>query len=298
MVADATISRTEIISVASGKGGTGKTLILVSLGYALQTSGHRVLFIDSDAATDGLSLFVLGPKGVESISDLTPQNTFSGYLRAYSDNSLNTDWVAPFRVNRGQLDDHGQIYDAVLSGRGLYGDIEEEINQSAEPHLARQIFRNAIQQLYNTLRSANRWDYVLIDTRGGFGFSTTDVCALSDSFFLVTEASHTSFYQDKNLIYRISAAAAELDRKPALRGIIINKATEFGVSDQNLALRVHNLDLDAIEPSFRNVLVDEFSLRYSDTHPIPLDIEAVIAYKTQKIPYISCPGSILSLIHI
>jgi len=55
-------TRTEIIAVASGKGGTGKTIILASLGYALQQSGHRVLFVDADTATDGLSLFLLGPQ--------------------------------------------------------------------------------------------------------------------------------------------------------------------------------------------------------------------------------------------
>jgi len=114
---------TEIISVASGKGGTGKTIILASLGYALQTSGHRLLFIDSDTATDGLSLFLLGPRGWEAISDLVPQNTFSGYLRSLP---IAIE-VAPFKVNRGRQDDHGLSYDVLLSGRGLYGDIENEV---------------------------------------------------------------------------------------------------------------------------------------------------------------------------
>ena len=43
-------SKTEIIAIASGKGGSGKTLITVSLGYALVVSGLRVLLIDVDPA--------------------------------------------------------------------------------------------------------------------------------------------------------------------------------------------------------------------------------------------------------
>lgn len=70
MVNTVAMEKTEIISVASGKGGTGKTSILTSLGYAFQVSIHRVLFLDTDTATDGLSLFLLGPRGWEAVSGL------------------------------------------------------------------------------------------------------------------------------------------------------------------------------------------------------------------------------------
>jgi MinD-like ATPase involved in chromosome partitioning or flagellar assembly len=54
----------EIIAITSGKGGSGKTIVTASLGFALTRVGHRVLMIDADTATDGLSLFLLGPQGV------------------------------------------------------------------------------------------------------------------------------------------------------------------------------------------------------------------------------------------
>jgi cellulose biosynthesis protein BcsQ len=289
-----TARNTEIVAVASGKGGTGKTLILASLGYALQTSGHRVLFIDTDTATDGLSLFLLGPRGWEATVDLLPQNTFSQYLRVSQSEPTRGDWVIPFKVNRGRQDDHGQFYDVLISGQGLYGDIRDEISQSADPQLTREAFRNAVQSLFDWLRNSGQWDYVLVDTRGGFGFNTTDVCALSDSFFLVTEPDFTSFYQDKNLFYRISAAAVELVRKATLRGVIVNKATEFSPNEAGALSGLHNLDLEKMEASFRNALVEEFDIRYSDTHPVPLDLEAVQAYKSQKIPYLACPSSVFS----
>ena len=138
------------------------------------------------------------------------------------------------------------------------------------PPLTRDIYRTAVRQLFEEIRAANKWDYVLVDTRGGFGFETTDVCALSDSFFLVTEPDHTSFHQDKNLVFRIVDASTDLGRKPTLRGIIVNKATEFTSTENNSTAGVHELNLDNIEARFRNVLVDELSLRYSDTYAVPL----------------------------
>jgi cell division protein FtsB len=168
------------------------------------------------------------------------------------------------------------------------------MSQPVDPQVTREIFRNRLGLLFDQLRAAGQWDYVLIDTRGGFGFNTTDVCALSDSFFLVTEPDFTSFYQDKNLMFRITAAATELTRRPVFRGVIVNKATEFLPTEDGAKLGLHNLNLDNIEASFRNVLVDEFSIRYADTNPVPLSIEAVQAYKQHKVPYISSPGSVFS----
>jgi MinD-like ATPase involved in chromosome partitioning or flagellar assembly len=287
---------TEIICVASGKGGTGKTSILTSLGYALQVSGHRVLFLDTDTATDGLSLFLLGPRGWEALEGLQDKDTFAGYIRSQpSDRSGQFRGKAspelmpqPFKVNRGRQDDHGQIYDVLVSGRSLYGDVNES-SDAATHQISREAFRIAIQDLFDDIRGKKQWDYVLVDTRGGFAFHTTDVCALSDSFFLVTEPQFSSFYQDKNLIYRISAAGAEISRKPTLRGIVVNKATESAGGST-----IHTLNLDQVEGSFRNALVEGFGIRYGDTYPIPLDIDAVESYKSHKIPYLAFPGSVFS----
>jgi cellulose biosynthesis protein BcsQ len=48
-----------VICTASAKGGTGKTTLTAAFGTVLAAIGKRVLLIDTDAATNGLSLFYL-----------------------------------------------------------------------------------------------------------------------------------------------------------------------------------------------------------------------------------------------
>src|SRR5579871_2301761 len=116
--------KTEIIAIASGKGGTGKTLIAACLGYLLTKAGLRTLLIDADPGTDGLSLFLLGPHGTQQIDAFPPFSTFRGILNSF--NTTSTIGLQPHSINRN-LDntDHGVEYLAVISGgRGIYGDPE------------------------------------------------------------------------------------------------------------------------------------------------------------------------------
>jgi len=50
---------TKVICVASAKGGSGKTVFTSALGHLLAALNRRTLVIDTDAATNGLSLFYL-----------------------------------------------------------------------------------------------------------------------------------------------------------------------------------------------------------------------------------------------
>lgn len=48
----------KIISIASGKGGTGKSTVCVTLGMALVKRGHTVLLIDCDSGMRGLDIMM------------------------------------------------------------------------------------------------------------------------------------------------------------------------------------------------------------------------------------------------
>lgn len=278
----------ELIAFASGKGGTGKTLLASCLGYCLVRSGQRVLMIDADPATDGLSLFLLGKNGVRQISAFESMNTFTGALRGFQETrKLNYEPRKIRRIGTDQQGDHGISYEALISGRYIYGDARSTTELLAVPDLDQDTFRKAVSALFTSIKESGKYDYVVVDTRGGFAFESTDVCALADSFIVITEPDYTSFYQDRNLVRRISDAAKELNTKPLLRSIIVNKATETEQKDENT-------DLEKLEVSFRVQLEKEFPVKFLDTHPIPVDVEALKAYKTQRIPYLAAPASLFS----
>jgi cellulose biosynthesis protein BcsQ len=277
----------ELIAFASGKGGTGKTLMASCLGYALKRSGHRVLMVDADPATDGLSLFLLGKNGMRQVRDFEDANTFTGILRHFQQTGqIQCEPRGIHRSGSDQQGDHGISYDALISSRGIYGD-ETWTAGLVVPDLDQSTFRSAVQKLFEFIKSGGQYDYVIVDTRGGFAFESTDVCALADSFIVITEPDVTSFYQDRNLVRRISDAAKQTNSRPLLRSIIVNKASE-GDS------RGDNIELDKLEVSFRLELEKEFPLKFLDTHPVPVDIEALRAYKTQRIPYLAAPSSLFA----
>ena len=246
---------TEIIAVASGKGGTGKTLLGACLGYALVRAGHRVLFVDADPGTDGLSLLLLGPKGIQEIAAFEQNNTFRGLLSASK--AKQAMQPKPRRIERSGANDHGVAYTALISGKGLYGEAAIDADTQVVPDLSRAEFRSAILELFQGLRSQGEYDFVIVDTRGGFAFESTDVCAAADSFILVTDPDYTSFHQDRNLVAHISAAAKAMKTKTLLRAVLVNRAVE------------------GEEKSFRLELEKEFPIRYTDTYAMPLDLDAL-----------------------
>ncbi|CAN5699766.1 hypothetical protein BH10ACI4_BH10ACI4_30940 [soil metagenome] len=273
-------SQTEIIAFCSGKGGTGKSLLCSCLGYALIRGGQRVLLIDGDPATDGLSLFLLGPQGTQQVGTFVDLNTFVGAIESFEATG-----EAAFEargIHRRAEGDHGVTYQALISGRGLYGD--KAFMGQVVPDLDQPTFRASIQDLFTRLRNSGQYDYILVDTRGGFAFESADICALANSFIVVTEPDVTSFYQDRNLVASIAAAATQLESPSLLRAIIVNKAVD-------VLPHPGSSYLDTLEVSFRNELVREFGVKYKETYPVPVAIEVLMAYKVQKIPYLSNPDS-------
>ena len=129
---------------------------------------------------------------------------------------------------------------------------------------------------------------MIVDTRGGFSFESTDLCGLADSFLVVIEADPTSFYQTRNLVQHIDEAAGESGSSSVLRGFLVNKAVD-GLSEGG------DLDLSRVESSFRNALTREFPIvKYSDTYPIPADLQVLQSYKAQMVPFLGSPASLFT----
>ena len=70
-----------VICFASAKGGSGKTVITATIGSFLAALGKRVLLIDTDAATNGLTLLISRKYWRRGRSAHLINNLWSGSLR-------------------------------------------------------------------------------------------------------------------------------------------------------------------------------------------------------------------------
>ena len=278
----------EAISIVSGKGGTGKTFIAVCLAYSLQNAGHRVCLIDTDFATQGLSLFLLGKGAERGVSSL--KETQSLYHMTQAWNRSKGKLPEPKSADRSY--DHGMEYQIILSNKQFYDRrLSMGINEEAEKARAilkesmgetsdefRKNFRILMRLLVQKLSESGQFDYIVIDTRGGFGELSLIPVVYSNSFLIVTEPDFTSFHQLAKLLSNIDLMAMDEKTNPFIRGVIINKS------------------IDGKEEKFRALLDTQFGIEFGLSWPIPLDQNAILPYKKQLIPFKEHPESLFSYV--
>ena len=162
---------THLTAIGSGKGGTGKTLIAVSLAHALAHQGERVLLCDADLGLSNAGVHL----GVSETGDL-------GGLLA----GRKTLKEAVARVACGPRDNFDIL--AAPSGSGALADASED----------------TIETLLAALEQAP-YDRVLIDLGAGIDSTIMQIAARADDIVLVVTpdpASLTDAYAFAKLLLR------------------------------------------------------------------------------------------------
>lgn len=152
--------RARVICVASAKGGSGKTLLTATFGSFLAALGRRVLLVDTDAATNGLSLL---------------------YLR-----DLTRTAVAEDRVRRGLFEDGaGELTPtAVRENLDLLPATYRFANSEAVPV---ETYHAALRESLD--RFGRDYDYIFLDAQAGAdAYAEVAVSPeVSDEVVIVTE---------------------------------------------------------------------------------------------------------------
>jgi cellulose biosynthesis protein BcsQ len=161
-----------MIAVLSGKGGVGKTSICLSMGSILSFLGKKVLIIDYDFATHGLTYFFLGKMN----------KNMAGMIELINDPNLKPD-IINFKSNFHILPSTSKI-----TGPDLTFMKNENINSS-------NVFKNLIEKF------KLEYDYILIDCQAGAVPSIEDVIKLSEKVLIVAEADPISVWAIKNIEY-------------------------------------------------------------------------------------------------
>jgi flagellar biosynthesis protein FlhG len=163
---------TRLTAIGSGKGGTGKTLIAVSLAHALAHRGERVLLCDADLGLSNAGVHL----GLSETGDL------AGLLAGRKTLKEAVTQVACGPHNRFDIL-------AAPSGSGALADAPDE----------------TIGRLIATIAQASAYDRVLIDLGAGVDSKIMQIAAHADDVLLVVTpdpASLTDAYAFAKLLLR------------------------------------------------------------------------------------------------
>ena len=158
-------------SVASGKGGTGKSAISTNLGIAISLLGYRVLLIDADMGGANLHL---------NLHMENPGVTLNDFILKRKN-----------KLSEVTLDTPCENLKLISGGSGLVG----------IANLPYQTKRKLIRH-FNKLE----YDYIFVDLAGGTTFNTVDFFNMSEEGIIIMNPEPTSrnnaFAFLKNVVFR------------------------------------------------------------------------------------------------
>lgn len=196
---------TRLTAIGSGKGGTGKTLIAVSLAHAFAHQGERVLLCDADLGLSNAGVHL----GVSATGDL------AGLLAGTK--SLKD---AVSRVTSGRVG-----FDLIAAPSGTLTDAGDE----------------TAEKLVAILSHAAQYDRVLIDLGAGVDSSVMSFAAHADDVLLVVTpdpASLTDAYAfAKLLLRRTTSRVPQILVNQALNATEARRIAEALIASANAFLQ-------------------------------------------------------------
>lgn len=206
-----------IIAFVSGKGGVGKTTIVANLGRELAKGLSRVLLVDSDFFTRGLSFFMA--RGKYSF-DFSFEDLISKHDRIVLDPSEEKYF---FKIHPG-------LY--LLPS--LKGSFNSGIGRHIEESLHGRL--RGVRKILRAVQSTYAFDFILIDTRSGPDFSSIFPALVSDAYWVITEEDVVS-QEISNVLLRIIKEHADKEQiETTLGAFLVNKSLTLKVSHMQVLM--------------------------------------------------------------
>lgn len=193
------------VAVVSGKGGSGKTLLVTAMGVELAQSGYSVVLIDADLGTGGLtyylgfSAFSGARQGVADILRLeSPKTRLDlSFPNAETERSLNIRHggrlsLIPVGDHRGSLrskEDYFENFDI----------LRVEIDELRKEH-----------------------DFIIVDCRGGVDSQSLEICSMVDDILMVVETDAASIKASQHL----TDTLADRGLSSKVGGFVLNKVMD------------------------------------------------------------------------
>jgi len=176
--------RARVISIISGKGGCGKTLLTAVVGRALAKEGLRVLLIDFDIFVRGLSIFLADYSSgdLHTRSRLTISDILLDVTRQ---NSLDITGLAIFRFFE---------CDVIPSSSSISAPLDYDQQQLSSFEFGKSV----VEKILSNVR--NEYDIILIDNRASIDSLVLAVCTCSDLIISVAEDDQLCLQTNSNLV--------------------------------------------------------------------------------------------------
>ncbi len=178
----------QVVSIVSGKGGSGKSLLTAVLGRALAREGKRVLLVDMDIFVRGLTVLLFSYTRPEMESK---KITISDALGVYAEKSEDT---GPKNYTK----------DNFLIERFFECDVLPAVENIAIPldyndrSLSDEKFTNqVVKKLIETL--VDEYDYILLDNRAGMDSLIASSCKAANITIAVAEDDDVGRQTNSNL---------------------------------------------------------------------------------------------------
>lgn len=187
-----------IIAVVSGKGGSGKTMVVAVMATVLSTENKRTLIVDADTGTAGMTYYL----GLNLVSNI--RVGLSNIAKAsFSENMDETIKKSVQKVKGAKNSD--------FLGIGDHRRLEKEVPEDDLP--------NILKETISKLRQVYPDNWIIIDCRGGIDRESVAVCSEADDIILIAESDTTSFQATKHVVDVLS----DNDIAHKIRGFFINK---------------------------------------------------------------------------
>lgn len=196
-------SNCKSVAILSGKGGTGKSQISVSLGYALSHCGFRTLLLDLDLFTHGMTFY--------SLAEVLEKPKY--HLMDCLSQRCSPKDLSPVQIRNEFC--NKKLF--VLPNINRKRDYQAELNIN-ENYSNLHSFSKRVDEILGHFKSD--FDYIIIDTRGGTDYTTIAATKCSDGHIIVTEADKPSWDTGRVLLDSIYE---NNDNDYSTLGFIINK---------------------------------------------------------------------------
>lgn len=186
----------KVITIASQKGGVGKTHVTVNLGAGLVRHGKRVLLIDADPQGS-----MTASLGIEHPDDLDVS------LAGIMESIINDEDI---QERKGILY-HEEGMDFLPGNIELSGLEVSLVNIMSRESILRQ-YVDGIRENY---------DYILVDTTPSLGMLTINALAAADSVIIPVQPEYLSIKGLQQLIRTIGKVRKQINRNLTIEGIVL-----------------------------------------------------------------------------